>query len=73
MLLWWMLCEIRNFLKTRNEKFVAKTANSYLDIFMGLFMLCTIEVVIMKILFFYEDTERIFNTLFLLDEDDNVN
>lgn len=71
MILWWLLCEIRDFLRSKNDKSAIKSNNSHLDIFMGLFMLCTIEVVIMKVMFFYEESERIFSTLFFRDEEDN--
>lgn len=72
MFLWWLLCEIRDFLSSTNDRKSLIKNNSHLDIFMGLFMLCAIEVVIMKIMFFYDESERIL-TAFFSNNDDEEN
>lgn len=67
MFLWWLLSELRSVRSRSYSK--PYTSNTNIDLFMAIFMVCTIEVVLMKLVHLYQDNERIISNLFLQDDD----
>lgn len=55
----WLFCSIKSLtLMEDNQADIGKVPDTHLDVFMAIFMVCALEVVVLKILTFEEELDR---------------